>query len=129
MVQRYQGAARRVGTPNRRGGSAVWLLLGHPLGEQPLRLRGDVVLCLAKEVREFVVLGEPGAPGTRSAALGPGQKGVERNLRIVVRIVLHVLDHPDQFACRFEPGAPVGVSTVGRPSCALFAPLCGRRAA
>jgi hypothetical protein len=30
----------------------------------------------AQEVREFVVLGEPGVPGSGTAPLGPGKEGV-----------------------------------------------------
>jgi len=48
----------------------------------------------AQEVGELVVLGEPGAPGGRPAALGPCKQGVERGLCFVACVfVRHGLYH------------------------------------
>src|ERR671913_2108553 len=50
--------------------------LGNPLGEQPLGLLEHLLVHLAQEVREFVVLGEPCAPRCWPAPLGPGKESV-----------------------------------------------------
>ena len=47
----------------------------------------------AQEVREFVVLSEPSAPGGASAPFGPGDEAVERLLGIVVCFTWHRLHH------------------------------------
>ena len=91
------------------------------MSEQPLRLPDDLVLRLAKEIRELVVLGQPGASGTRSRALGPGLQGMERCLRVIVRFLRRVLAFPASCPRSprsgrlpfFEAAALFGVSTVG----------------
>jgi hypothetical protein len=61
--------------------SSKGFLCGHTLGAQPPGLLDDLVLHLAEEVCELVVLD---LPGGRSAPLGARQKGVECGVRAVV---------------------------------------------
>jgi hypothetical protein len=64
--------------------SSKGFLFGHTLGEQPPGLLDDLLLHLAEEVGELLVLDLRGGPGGRSAPFGARQKGVERRVRVVV---------------------------------------------
>jgi hypothetical protein len=65
--------------------------LGHPLGEQPLGLLDYLLLHPAQKLREFIVLGEPGALRSGSAPFGPGKECVEHLLSIVACFMGHCL--------------------------------------